>query len=75
MIQAGPSGGAVVQQRPIKQGSADDRPFPMKNAGKVIIVPGYGMAVAPAQRLSQIMSGGSSSCHRSMRARSIAPLT
>ena len=70
---AGPAAGA--EQRPVKLGSADDAAYMMKNAAKVIIVPGYCMAVAPAQRLSQIMSGGSSSCHRSMRARSIAPLT
>ncbi|WP_300376693.1 NAD(P)(+) transhydrogenase (Re/Si-specific) subunit beta [Henriciella sp.] len=44
----GAAAGADVD-RPFKQGSADDAAFIMKNAGKVIIVPGYGMAVAQAQ--------------------------
>jgi len=41
--------GGTVEQRPVKLGSGDDAAHIIKNAQKVIIVPGYGMAVAQAQ--------------------------
>ena len=44
---AGPA--VAAGDRPVKIGSAEDAAFILKNAGKVIIVPGYGMAVAQAQ--------------------------
>nr|WP_283091896.1 NAD(P)(+) transhydrogenase (Re/Si-specific) subunit beta [Magnetospirillum sulfuroxidans] len=47
---AGPAGAAGAGgDRAVKAGSADDAAFIMKNSSKVIIVPGYGMAVAQAQ--------------------------
>jgi len=43
------AGGAKTEQRPVKSGSADDAALVLGNAETVVIVPGYGLAVARAQ--------------------------
>src|SRR5664279_4191885 len=46
----------AVETRPVKKGSADDAAYILQNSSKVIIVPGYGMAVAQAQHALREMA-------------------
>jgi NAD(P) transhydrogenase subunit beta len=50
------AGSGEEETRPVKQGAADDAAYLMKNSSKVIIVPGYGMAVAQAQHALREMA-------------------
>jgi len=49
-------GGGPAGERSVKSGNADDAAFIMKNASKLIVVPGYGMAVAQAQHALREMA-------------------
>jgi NAD(P) transhydrogenase subunit beta len=55
--EGGSSAGAQAAERGVKSASVEDAVYWMEDAGKVIIVPGYGMAVAQAQHaLKELMS-------------------
>jgi NAD(P) transhydrogenase subunit beta len=55
-VGAGGAGATQRVDRPVKSGSADDAAFILKNASSVIVVPGYGMAVAQAQHALREMA-------------------
>lgn len=60
----GPAVGGAQEQRPVKSGSADDAAFMLGNAESVVIVPGYGLAVARAQHAEGIDGQARGERHR-----------